>query len=188
MKPRHGAALVVLAASLTAVVTAVPAHADSQEPVPDPGEPTADQLAAAVNPYRTNGSVISFEPEVLSLESTTTQQGQTTVTLSADILFTPDSWDLAPAADERITELLADVPDGAAVSVSGHTDSVIGAVDNQELSENRAEAVAEVIEAARDDLDLQVAGFADTQPAETEDPEDPSTFAANRRVEIVYSG
>src|SRR5699024_12595346 len=81
-----------------------------------------------------------------------------------------------------------DVPDGAAVSVSGHTDSVIGAVDNQELSENRAEAVAEVIEAARDDLDLQVAGFADTQPAETEDPEDPSTFAANRRVDIVYSG
>ena len=30
--------------------------------------------------------------------------------------------------------------------------------------------------------------LADTQPAPTEDPEDPATFAANRRVEIGYSG
>jgi len=186
MKPQHCTAVAVLAAFLTGMSTLLSAHADT--PPPDPGEPTAEQLDAAVRSYQPDGSVHQFEPEVLSLESTTTEQGQTMVTLSADILFTPDSWDLTPAADERIAELLADVPDGAAVSVSGHTDSVIGAVDNQELSENRAEAVAQVIGAARGDLDLEVAGFADSQPAETEDPEDPSTFAANRRVEIVYSG
>src|SRR5699024_33693 len=96
MKPRHGAALVLLAASLTAVVTALPAHADSQGRRTAPGEPTADPPAAAGIPSRTDASAISFEPEVLNLEPTTTQQGQTTVTLSVEILFAPDSWDLAP--------------------------------------------------------------------------------------------
>src|SRR5699024_1779032 len=123
MKPQHCTAVAVLAAFLTGMSTLLSAHADT--PPPDPGEPTAEQLDAAVRSYQPDGSVHQFEPEVLSLESTTTEQGQTMVTLSADILFTPDSWDLTPAADERIAELLADVPDGAAVSVSGHTDSVI---------------------------------------------------------------
>ena len=79
---------------------------------------------------------------------------------------------------------------GAAVSVTGHTDSrpTGDHVDfnNQELSENRDRAVAEVLESVRPDLDLEVSGVADDEPAVQENEEDPETFAQNRRVEIAY--
>ena len=53
---------------------------------------------------------------------------------------------------------------------------------------NRAEAVAGALRSERPDLVLEVSGVGDSDPAVTEDPEDASTYAANRRVEIVYSG
>lgn len=59
-------------------------------------------------------------------------------------------------------------------------------LDNQQLSENRAQAVADALANTRTDLALDVDGFGDTQPAVTEDPDDPTTFAANRRVEIRF--
>jgi flagellar motor protein MotB len=74
------------------------------------------------------------------------------------------------------------------VQVHGHTDSVQGAVDNQQLSTARAEAVADVLRTGRPDLRLEVAGFAATRPAVAEKADDPATRAANRRVEIVYAG
>lgn len=39
---------------------------------------------------------------------------------------------------------------------------------------------------SRPDLELTVEGFGDSDPAVTEDEDDPDTFAANRRVEIRY--
>lgn len=121
------------------------------------------------------------------LETTETSGGETTISLSADIMFEPDAWDVPENAAARVRELLVDIPDGATVDVSGHTDSVIGAVDNQVLSDNRAQAVAAVISASRPDLVLTVAGYANTQPAVAEDPDDPATYATNRRVEITYA-
>src|SRR5699024_12248573 len=117
--PRHCPAVAVRAAALAGMVSVLPAHADGQGPVPDPGEPTAEQLDAAVSSYQPDGAVHRFEPEVVSLESTTTEKGETTVTLAADILFTTDSWDHDPTADESISVLLSDVPYGAVASVPG---------------------------------------------------------------------
>ncbi|MCM3660735.1 OmpA family protein [Georgenia satyanarayanai] len=60
--------------------------------------------------------------------------------------------------------------------------------DNQELSENRAEAVAAALSAERPDLRLEVSGRGDTEPRAAGEPDDPTVHAANRRVEIVYTG
>lgn len=112
------------------------------------------------------------------------------IILETDILFAAMEWEVPEGSGSRIAELTAVIPDGATVQVHGHTDSnpvpEEHDFDNQELSENRAEAVAEVLEEERPDLALEVEGFGDSQPAVEEDPEDPSTFAANRRVEIRY--
>lgn len=142
----------------------------------------------SIGTYSLNG-VLTYELNgVEEMESTESDGDETTISLNTDILFEPDAWDIPDAAGDRIAELVNDIPQGAEVEVSGHTDSVIGAVDNQVLSENRAKAVAAIISNARPDLVLEVAGYANTKPAEREDPEDPSTYAANRRVEIIYEG
>ncbi|MFV0254477.1 MAG: OmpA family protein [Beutenbergiaceae bacterium] len=161
----------------------------SQEPE-DFGEPTQQMLEQSVISYDPAASIIGYDPadSIVPLASVESEDGQTTITLATDILFTPDSWELPDSAPAAIADLVADIPDGATVLVGGHTDSNVGAVPNQELSQNRAQAVAAQITAARPDLVLEVTGYADTIPAIAEDPEDPSTYAANRRVEIVYQG
>ena len=112
------------------------------------------------------------------------------IVLEADILFAPNSWELPDSASAKLEELVQDVPDGSKVSVTGHTDSrpVSEAYDfdNQELSEKRAEAVAEALEDQRSDFDITAEGLGDAEPAVTEDPDVPGTYAANRRVEIRH--
>lgn len=143
--------------------------------------PTPHQLTLAVHQWDPSGSVRSFE-------SVETDDGATTITLSTDILFPSQSYDLPDSAAPRIVELLGSVPDGASLQVRGHTDSLVGPIPNDELSENRAVAVAEAIVAERPDLELDVAGLGATDPAVQEDPGDPATYAANRRVEIIHAG
>lgn len=187
-------AATVAAVLIAATLVAAPARADdfptdSPTPPEQPPTPTAAQLENSVTLFdRDNVLLFSVDGSVVPLETTATEQGETTITLATDILFEPDQWDIPANAADRIVELVADIPDGAGVQVSGHTDSIDGAVDNQELSENRADAVAAVIADARPDLELEVAGYADSRPAVTENPDDPASYAANRRVEIVYEG
>ena len=112
------------------------------------------------------------------------------IVLEADVLFQANSWELPENASQVIETLVEDVPQGAAVSIVGHTDSQtvldMYDFDNQQLSENRAQAVPEALESQRADLDIISEGRGDTEPAVTEDPDDPGTYAANRRVEIRY--
>lgn len=112
------------------------------------------------------------------------------IVLETDILFEPNSWELPDSASAKLKELVEDVPDGSALAITGHTDSLpvldTHDFDNQELSEKRAQAVAEVLETERSDFDITAEGVGDAQPAELEDPDDPATFAANRRVELRY--
>ncbi|WP_258933650.1 OmpA family protein [Nesterenkonia pannonica] len=114
------------------------------------------------------------------------------ISLETDILFSPMEWELPERAGSRIADLVEEVPDGVEVQVHGHTDSNPVPdeydFDNQGLSENRAQAVADALEEERPDLQLTVEGFGDDDPVEAEDPDDPSTYAANRRVEIRYGG
>lgn len=168
-----------------------PAAASATPTSPDDlPEPRQQQLADSVHVWDLTGSVHVWDltDSVSAVEQVQTKGKETTITLSTDILFTPDSSKLPTSASTRIATIVKDVPQGAKIMVDGHTDSVKGKVDNQKLSTDRAKAVAAAVARKRPDLVAKVAGHADSDPVQTEDPKDPSTRAANRRVEITYRG
>lgn len=126
-----------------------------------------------------------FEPEV------TTSGGSTVVTLDTDVLFEFAEAELGESAQKAVAEAVADVPDGAKVTVVGHTDSVGSDAANLKLSKERAQAVADVIEDERDDLELDVSGKGEKDPVADNDKggeDNPEGREKNRRVEIRYQG
>ncbi len=177
---------VLLAASLG--LQALPAQASYDSPRELP-EPTREQLDRSVSSWDTRGSirVWAADRSVKPVEQVDTTAGETTISLATDILFTPDSSKIPSAAGARLRALANKIPKGATVEVNGHTDSVKSTVGNKKLSTDRANAVAAVLKAERKDLTLKARGLAATVPAVREDPKEPSTFAANRRVEIIYT-
>lgn len=162
-----------LAAALTLALPAA-ALADGEE------EKRITKLSPNITP---------LEKNITPLETVDDSGDTTEITLQADILFPFGSSELSDAAVARIEDLVQDVPEGAAVSVDGHTDDIpfSGTGGNKKLSEDRAQAVADAISASRSDLDLTVAGHADSDPVEQPSGEDASAARAkNRRVEIRY--
>lgn len=151
-------------------------------------QPTPSQAQERITVFG-GGSPVVFgtDGSIEELETAEEEEGEQVISLSSDIMFAPDAWDLPERAGAKFKDLLKDVPDGAAVSVHGHTDSVKGEVDNKELSQNRAEAVAAAISSVRFDLDLEVKGLTDTQPKKKEGgSDDEEAREANRRVELRY--
>lgn len=152
---------------------------------PEPGfEVTEEVLSDSITRFDATESITS-------LGGTDTDTEEDVIVLETDILFASNAWDLPAPAASKIVELAAEVPEGATVQVGGHTDSrpvdrSQYDFDNQQLSEHRAQAVADALAAERPDLTLEVEGFGDEQPAVSENPDDPSTYAANRRVELRY--
>lgn len=175
---RLHARAVLVAAVLALVPTAV-ANAED-DIVPLDGSVTA--LAESITPLESG-----IEPlETISRDGSTIG-----ITLQSDILFPTGSSELPEAAQERIGELIAEIPADADVAVDGHTDSVPYARGNQVLSEERADAVARAIAAQRPDLHLTVTGYGDTRKVAAEEDDgkdDPAARAENRRVEIRYDG
>nr|WP_272902566.1 OmpA family protein [Brevibacterium daeguense] len=134
-------------------------------------------------------TVDELDRSVTDADTTEEDDGETVVTLASDIFFDFDSAEINDAAADRIRELVGDIPDGAAVAVHGHTDSKGEDDYNQQLSEDRARTVAEVVSAERGDLEVEVEGFGETRPVAsngTADADDPEGRAKNRRVEIRY--
>ena len=152
---------------------------------PEPGfEVTEEVLSDSITRFDATESITS-------LGGTDTDTEEDVIVLETDILFASNAWDLPAPAASGIVELAAEVPEGATVQVGGHTDSrpvdrSQYDFDNQQLSEHRAQAVADALAAERPDLTLEVEGFGDEQPAVSENPDDPATYAANRRVELRY--
>lgn len=127
----------------------------------------------------------TFEPEV------ETEGGEKVVSLDTDVLFRFGDAKLTPTATRAIVKYVKAVPDGAEVTVVGHTDSVGSEQSNQKLSRDRAGAVAAAIAEKRTDLDLTVEGKGESDPvaANTKGGEDnPEGRMKNRRVEIRYAG
>jgi len=112
------------------------------------------------------------------------------VRLAADILFDWDSAKLKPQARAKLVEIIAEIPQGAAVQVNGYTDALGSESYNLTLSKKRAQAVADVIAADRPDLVLTVQGFGKADPVAPNTNDDgsdnPIGRAQNRRVEILY--
>jgi len=118
---------------------------------------------------------------------------QLEVTLATDVLFAFGSVTLEPPAVERLTELAPRLARSArlgVVAIVGHTDSIGSEAANQVLSEARAQAVKDVIAAARPDLQFQVSGkgaSAPVAPNEIDGRDNPEGRARNRRVEITFA-
>ncbi|WP_265522339.1 OmpA family protein [Oerskovia flava] len=142
----------------------------------------------APSPELVAASIHRWDPagHVRPLETETSDGAETVVSLDSDILFAIDSAEMSTSATVRIGELVADVPDGAEVSVTSHTDDVGTDEDNRLLSEERAQTVADAVTEARPDLDLMVAGRGESEPVENNST--PEGREANRRVEIRYGG
>lgn len=177
-----------------AVLLLAPAAAVADTPVGELPTPSSEQLAESVSVLAPEivdlaSSVTQLETSVVELAATSTDGGEEVITLTSDILFDFDESDLSAAARRRIATLVDDVPEGAAVDIGGHTDSMGSTAYNQRLSTARATAVAAVVRKSRPDLDLTVTGFGEARPVAPNTSggeDDPVGRAENRRVEIRF--
>lgn len=138
-----------------------------------------------------DANITAMDRNVTPIDDRVTEGGTTTITLESDVLFDFGSAELSEAAQKKIGEVVGEIPEGGAVSVDGHTDDVPYHRGNDVLSQERAQAVADAIAAARPDLDLTVTGHGDTDPVAPNSKggeDNPEGRAENRRVEIRYDG
>ena len=116
--------------------------------------------------------------------------GETVVSLQTDVLFRFGESTLTSSAKDAVAQAVGELPDDAEVAVVGHTDSIGSDADNQKLSEGRAQAVADAIEAERGDLTLKVSGKGESDPVapnESGGKDNPDGREKNRRVELRYA-
>ena len=166
----------------------VPGAAATQAPRPQGpdkvGAPDDEQLARSITTYSLEGSTTSLADTQAEDDG-----DEQVLALASDILFAFDSADLPPGADDVLGDLVGQVPQGAAVAVLGHTDSLGEEQYNLELSQRRAEAVADALRGQRPDLQLSVEGRGESEPVVEEGGDDAAEDRAqNRRVELRYAG
>jgi OmpA-OmpF porin, OOP family len=161
----------------------------------DAAEITAEMLSTAVIDLGETAveAVLPLDAasSVTGLETTEEVGGKAVVTLTSDLLFEFGQAALTPAAATAIPDLAAGIAQGAAVAVDGYTDSLGGDAINVPLSEQRAQAVAATLAAARPDLVLTVAGHGsadEVAPNTADGGDNPAGRALNRRVELTYAG
>ncbi|MBB4930281.1 outer membrane protein OmpA-like peptidoglycan-associated protein [Lipingzhangella halophila] len=150
---------------------------DDSAPDPDDGE--THDLHSPV------GSVI---------QDRTVEEDRETVQLRADVLFDFDESDISEDAAKVLDEVVQDTrervdSDDPLITISGHTDGVGDEDYNRALSEERAEAVREVLEAELGaDYEYETEGRGSAEPVASEGGEDDAEARAqNRRVEISYA-
>ncbi|MFE6388717.1 OmpA family protein [Nocardiopsis dassonvillei] len=124
-------------------------------------------------------------------ETSTTEQR---VDLDADVLFAFDEAELTQEATAVLDEVAAETrekadPELPPITVVGHTDGVGGDDYNQTLSQERAEAVRDYLEAELGtDYEYVAEGRGSTEPVAEEGAEDDEEARArNRRVEVSYN-
>ncbi|MGO0575675.1 OmpA family protein [Ornithinimicrobium panacihumi] len=158
--------------------------------LPDAGLPLVAQAAgtAAEGPAE---SLRTYAARTEQAGATVEQGEELTVNLDTEVLFEFDEATLTSEADEALAVAVETLQaqDGRAIVVAGHTDGQGSAERNMELSEQRAQAVAEALEEQLGDgWDITVEWHGMSRPAveETGTPEQvEAAQARNRRVEIV---
>ena len=107
----------------------------------------------------------------------------------SDVLFRSGSFELLPAARERLAKVSGIVLayPSLHLAVEGHTDSVGSDEYNQNLSERRAESVRDYfVQQGIAAGSVEARGFGKTDPIASNDT--PDGRQQNRRVELVLSG
>ena len=174
----------------------------SLTPAAAAGRVAGHQLTAAapaadpVDPA--DARVLDIEAPVLDIAlSTADMAGQarveelpkrTRVTLDSTISFGKDSAVLLPAATRRLAEIAAQLraKGPGSVDIVGYTDDLGSAAHGQQLSEQRARAVANALRTPLPAADFRftVSGMGEADPAVPNDSE--ANRRINRRVELVY--
>lgn len=184
-------ALVLLLAALS---TAGTAAADVAGDPDDVSESGLDDAVAGMSP---EDHVFGITPEefIEELQQEEVEGETTTVTIAADVLFDFDEATLTDDAEETLADT-AERLSGASgtAEVVGHADGIGDESYNQELSEDRAEAVKQALEEelGGDAPEIEASGKGSTEPVAeetTSDGEDDAgARAQNRRVEISFDG
>ncbi|MCL2454799.1 MAG: protein kinase [Micrococcales bacterium] len=166
-------------------------------------EPSASDLTRSVEPVslgravevldrRGAVSVLSLTGSVRPWIQADRDADQSVITISTDLLFAYASAEIDPSGVVAIRQAVRPAPRGATIQVTGHTDATGGDEVNLPLSQQRAEAVADVIRRERPDLVVEAAGKGSSDPVASErhhdDSDDPDGRAKNRRVEIRFTG
>jgi outer membrane protein OmpA-like peptidoglycan-associated protein len=127
--------------------------------------------------------------EQLNMFLETQESARGLIMMVPDVLFEFGSARLTAAAREklaRVSGILAAQPD-LHIAIEGHTDNVGGDESNQQLSEQRAQAVFAYLEQQKiPPTAMDVAGFGETRPIAPNDTAEGRQH--NRRVEVVLSG
>ena len=171
------------------------------------GEHKKEKLIDALNMVDSGGDVTEVAASMKTLETAAEEiaamlgkdatgekpwvkatEAEVTVGLPASITFASGQAELTTEAEghlRRAAALLADIPNP--IRVEGHTDNVPvgGGVfkSNWQLSVARAQSVVRLfMSQGLDPRDLQVVGYADTRPLQTNDTSEGRR--ANRRIEI----
>lgn len=121
------------------------------------------------------------------------QRGDSAVIdLPDTVLFDFDEHELKPESEAVLARLveLAELTAGAPIAIVGHTDGRGSAERNQDLSERRAQAVADALQAAGvEPARVSAEGVGSTQPvAEEGGADDDAARAKNRRVQVSFEG
>jgi OmpA-OmpF porin, OOP family len=151
------------------------------------GTGTIDGEPAKVAPFPLFPPVGRFPP-VKALKPLGRSCG-TLIRLDDRVLFDFDQDTLRPEAGpvlDKVAEALAGL--GVPLQVNGHTDARGEASYNLDLSQRRAQAVADALAARGVDTALTVKGFGETRPVAPntiDGKDDPAGRQRNRRVEIV---
>ncbi|HEY8480770.1 MAG TPA: OmpA family protein [Spirillospora sp.] len=114
--------------------------------------------------------------------------------IEADVLFDFGKADIKPEAVAKLRQVAAsirkEVPSDAPIQIDGHTDSKGDPASNMELSERRAQAIANWLatEGGIERSRLKATGYGETKPAapntKPDGSDDPKGRAKNRRVVI----
>jgi len=109
----------------------------------------------------------------------------TTATLGGEALFASNSDELNPASQQALAELVAELgnyQEITSMEVTGHSDSAGEDGYNLQLSERRAAAVKNFLQAAFPDANVTSSGMGETSPIATNSTREGR--ALNRRVEV----
>ena len=111
----------------------------------------------------------------------------TLITMESAVLFDIDKYEIRPEAGEALEAVASalDEVEAGTVKVQGHTDSVRDEAWNQQLSEDRAQAVVDQLEQLGSSADFEAEGFGESRPVASNDTD--AGRQRNRRVEIFIS-
>ena len=117
----------------------------------------------------------------------------TVLRFDSALLFDVNEATVLPAAQELLASVApALIEAGRSIEINGHTDATGSEAYNLDLSERRAQAVADELRSLGVEVDMTVTGYGESQPvAENYRPDgsdDPAGQRQNRRVELVING